>query len=149
MMKLSCFLLVLLFTLLMGCNSNTTDKSAQNNNDSIKKYIGLAGNNTLDYDKRIKNIDKAYSFIDLTKEDTITLSLLNEIKDSYYSLHQDEMYYKVTRLIYNKSIKTKNLLKIAICYTSFGTYKYNIGENDSSYYYFIKAEKLLKKLNNK
>jgi hypothetical protein len=43
---------IILLVSLYGCTSKTTeDKEAQAINDSIKKYLDLAGNDTITYDK--------------------------------------------------------------------------------------------------
>lgn len=64
---------IVLLVSLYGCTSKTIEnKEAQAINDSIKKYLDLADNNTITYDKRVKYNDKAYSLIDFNRNDTLT-----------------------------------------------------------------------------
>ena len=63
---------IILLVSLYGCTSKTVDKENQANNDSIKKYLDLAGNDTLDAKLRNKYNDKAFSLVDLSKNDTLT-----------------------------------------------------------------------------
>ena len=63
---------IIFLTSLYGCTSKTIDKDVQANNDSIKKYLDLAGNDTLDAKLRNKYNDKAFSLVDLSKNDTLT-----------------------------------------------------------------------------
>lgn len=48
--KLLCWIIILLVSL-YGCNSKTVNKEAEAKNDSIRKYIDLAGDEKLDFEK--------------------------------------------------------------------------------------------------
>ena len=63
---------IIFLTSLYGCTSKTIDKDVQANNDSIKKYLDLAGNYKLDAKLRNKYNDKAFSFLNLKRNDTLT-----------------------------------------------------------------------------
>ena len=58
--------------ILCSCTPQTADKADTANNDSIKKYLDLAGNLTLDDKLRNKYNDKAFSLVDLNRNDTLT-----------------------------------------------------------------------------
>ena len=76
-------ILALLLIVLNSCTTKTADKTTSANHDSIQKYLALAGNDTLDYEKRIKYNDKALSFMDLEKNDSLTRENLNKVVCNY------------------------------------------------------------------
>ena len=78
MHKLIFILAAISATLLATCDAKHADKNSSRN-DSIKKYLDLASNDTLPYTTRIKYNDKAYSFVDLNRNDSLTKEYLSTI----------------------------------------------------------------------
>ena len=73
---------------LCSCTSKTVDKDIQATNDSIQKYIDLAGNVNLDFEKRINYNNKAYSMIDFNRNDTISISFLYKTTMNFYRFNK-------------------------------------------------------------
>lgn len=145
MNKRAVFLLIILATLI-GCNSNSADKKTTATNDSIQKYLALAGNDTLAFEKRIKYNDKALVFLDLGKNDSLTREYLNLVVYNYL-MTKDLIKLKKTSILYFKKInETNDTLGLARYYRYNGGYFNNIHVYDSSFYFYVKSESLYKKV---
>ena len=138
-------ILCLLLTLLLGCNQNQTANSNANN-DSIEKYLNLASNDTFTYNQRNQYNQKAFSFIDLTKNDTVVRFYLSEITFNLSNLKEDKLYRKISKIHFEKSIEAKDTLNLARYFRYRASHHKNYTElYDSAYYYYGKAEKLYMK----
>ena len=137
-----CFLLL---ALLSSCTPKSADKNTATN-DSIKKYLDLAGNDTLDSKLRNKYNDKAFSLIDLSKNDTLIRFYLSFISVNYIKIEQYQKYKNIAKFHFEKSKKAKDTLNLA----RYFRYKANcFNKNaiyDSSFYYYIRAEKFYTKI---
>ncbi len=140
--------LLLLLIFLCGCTSKTTDKIASPTNDSIQKYLALAGNDTLDFNKRIKYNDKALGFLDLERNDSLTRENLNRIVYAYLNTNNWLKYKKWSRDYFIKVNQKKDTLGLARHYRYIGSYYSKKNIFDSAFYYFLKSEKLYKKIKN-
>ncbi len=115
-------LLLLLHIIFFGCNTKTTDKNASANNDSIQKYLALAGNDTLDFEKRIKYNDKAVSFLDLEKNDSLTRENLNLVVYNYSYARDWSKFNKYASQYYIKISKQNDTLGFARYYRYKGAF---------------------------
>ena len=132
--------------LLLSCNNKGKHNLADANNDSIAKYLKLAGNDSLSDLERDKWNDKAFSLIDLRRNDTLTRYYLWQSSLFYSRTKNKSHYYKVSGLHFKKSNEAKDILCIARFYRYRGAYhKNNTKLFDSSFYYYIKAEKFYKR----
>ena len=133
--------------LLVSCNQNKTIKTSSNN-DSIKKYLALASNDTLTLEQRNQYNKKAFSLIDLSKNDTVIRYYLSENSFNCSNLKEDILYRKISKIHFQKSVDADDKLNIARYYRYKGLhYKNNIELFDSAFYFFNKAEKLYKRTN--
>lgn len=148
MNKRAVFLLILL-VIFIGCNSNLADKKTTATNDSIQKYLDLAGNDTLDFEKRIKYNDKALGFLDLERNDSLTREYLNLVVYNYL-ISEDLIKLKKTSTLYlKKSNEANDTLGLARYYRYSGGYFNKIQTIDSSFFYYLKSENLYKKTKDK
>ncbi|WP_284651132.1 tetratricopeptide repeat-containing sensor histidine kinase [Flavobacterium terrisoli] len=140
--------LLLLFIIFYGCNTKSTDKNTSANNDSIQKYLALAGNDTLDFAKRIKYNEKAASFLDLKKNDSLTREYLSLVV--YYSLSTKNWssFKKNSVYFFKKVTEAKDTLGLARHYKYNGFYCSRKMIFDSAFYNFLKSEKMYKKIKN-
>ena len=98
MVNLVKIILCLLLTLLLGCNQNqTANHNAKN--DSIEKYLNLASNDTFTYNQRNQYNQKAFSLIDLSKNDTVVRFYLSEVSYYYLSLRNWKQFKKSSNLL--------------------------------------------------
>ncbi len=143
----SSFLFVLI--LFCSCNSKTTDKWKIAKNDSINKYLEIAGNDTIDLKIRNSYNDKAFSLLDLKKNDTLTRYYLSLISYNYMRTKKTKEYIKVSKLHFKKSKQISDTLNLARYYRFKAANFANNFVSDSSFYYYIFAEKLYKKTDDK
>jgi len=139
-------LISLLFQLLLySCTSTVVDPKAKATNDSIKKYLALAGNDTLAFTQRIYYNDKAYSLIDFEKNDTVTRYNLSVVTINYLKTESWSDFNKTSRTFFHKCVEAKDSAGIASFYKNKAEFYGNNKVIDSAFYYYLKAEKLYKK----
>ncbi|RKS00964.1 MULTISPECIES: tetratricopeptide repeat-containing sensor histidine kinase [unclassified Flavobacterium] len=148
MNKRAVFLLILL-VIFIGCNSNLADKKTTATNDSIQKYLDLAGNDTLDFEKRIKYNDKALGFLDLERNDSLTREYLSKINYLYLKANNFKSFEKVIKLYSNKVFEKKDSLGIARYHKYKGHFYHLTKVKDSAFYNYSKADKIYQFMNNK
>jgi signal transduction histidine kinase len=125
---------------------DTTDKAT---NDSIKKYLDLAGNDSLNVKHRNKYNDKAFSLVDLNKNDTLTRYHLSSISLNYLNTNNLVSFFKIGSLHLEKSFAADDTLNLARYYRYKAGYLKKKSEYDSSFYYYNKAEKFYKRTSDK
>lgn len=146
MVNLVKIILCLFLTLLLGCNQNQT--ANQNaNNDSIEKYLNLASNDTFTYNQRNQYNQKAFSLIDLSKNDTVVRFYLSEVSYNNFSLRNWKNLKKTSKILFDKAIKKEDTLNLARYFRYKGGYFKHNQIYDSAFYYYGKAEKMFKKTN--
>jgi signal transduction histidine kinase len=139
---------IVLMVSLYGCTSKTTEnKEVQAINDSIKKYLNLVDNDTITFDKRVKYNDKAYSLIDLNRNDTLTRYNLYCVSYKYYSFNKIDMLKSTADKLMNLSLKSKDSINIAKAYRNLGLYYMNVSDNEKAILFLFKAKKIFKFLN--
>ena len=141
------FFLCAFLVLLVSCNKGKAI-NADSNNDSIKKYLDLASNDTLTFDQRNQYNKKAFSLIDLTRNDTVIRYYLSENSLNNIKLQNWDELKKISKKYFEKSVEANDTLNLARCYRYKGYYYKNNAELfDSAFYYFNKAEKLYRRTN--
>jgi signal transduction histidine kinase len=143
-MKAIKLFIILLIITMVSCTKKT--QTTNSRNDSVEKYLKLASIDTLPFDLRKKYNQKAFEFIDLERNDTLTRWYLGETVRNFSALKDSLNYYKVSKLHFKKSVEAKDTLNLGRFYRYRGGYlKNNRYMYDSAYYYYTKAEKLIKK----
>ncbi|WP_333599588.1 tetratricopeptide repeat-containing sensor histidine kinase [Flavobacterium sp.] len=138
-LRCCCFILVVF---LGSCAKTTKDKTETATNDSIQKYLDLANDDTLAFDQRIKYNDKALSFIDLNKNDSLYREFLNIIVYNYLNTKKWDSYKKISKIYFQKSVDAKDTLGLARYYRYKGIYFKNFLKYDNAFYNYLKSEKL-------
>jgi signal transduction histidine kinase len=141
------FFTSIVLVLLSSCTSKTIDNTANATNDSIKKYLDLAGNDTIEYDKRIRYNDKAYSMIDMNRNDSVTISQLYTSNMNFYRLNQLPELKVTSNFFYKKAIVSKDDYWIGLSYKVLGLYYVDMSENEKALHYFFKAKKIMISIN--
>lgn len=147
MNRLFSYWFIILLTSLYGCTSKTVDKDAEARNDSIKKYLDLAGDDTVSFEKKIEYNDKAYSMINLNMNDSISISSLYKITMNFYRLNKLRELKFNSALMVKKALLLKDDYWIGLSYKVLGLYYMNNSENEKALYYFFKAKKYFFQLN--
>ena len=133
--------------LLFGCNTNNRETVSQPQNDSIKKYLDLASNDTIPFKTRDFYNNKAFSFIDLNKNDTLVRWYLFKIACNYYYFNDISEFSKIRDVFNQKYSKTDSNKTLGILYRINGSYFTKIKRYDSAFYYTEKAIESFKKTN--
>jgi signal transduction histidine kinase len=147
-MKILKCLIVLLIIACLSCTKKTT--IADSRNDSVQKYLKLASIDTLPTEIRKKHNHKAFSFIDLEKNDSVVRWYLFKTCDVFIDIEDSKAYYLSSDLHFKKSKQVRDTLNLARYNRLRGSYhRKNTKNLDSSFYYYLKAEKLFLRTNDK
>lgn len=138
----SCLILVLF----LSCNRNQNSDLYGVRNDSVEKYLKLAENFDLPLKQRNIYSEKAFSLIDLNKNDTTTLGYIYKLSKTNLRVNNEIDYKKISRIHLKKALDNNDTLNLARFYRIEGTYYKNNKINDSAFFYYIKSEKLYKKI---
>ncbi len=141
-------LFLILLLLLFSCDKKQNSNLVEANNDSIAKYLKLAGNDTLAFSERDKWNEKAFSLIDLRRNDTVLRWYLCEASINFSRIKNGKRYKKISRIHFEKSTRAKDTLNLARFYRYLGGYYRRNKIHDSAFYYYTKAEKFYKKTKN-
>lgn len=133
--------------LLFSCTFKSIDKEEAAKNDSIQKYLKLAANDTLDFKLRDKFNNKAFSLVDLSKNDTLTRFYLGNVSANYIKTVQFKKYLNIAKLHFHKSEQARDTLNLAKYYRYKACYFKDKKIYDSTFYCYIKAEKFYKDVN--
>ena len=138
--------LILLIITLVSCTKKTKDVGTRN--DSVEKYLKLASIDTLPIETRRKYNAKAFSFIDLEKNDTTVRWYLSEISLNNSLLKDSLNFHKVSNIYYSMSLIKNDTLNMARFLKNKAIYhKESTFFLDSSFFFFNKSEKLFYKIN--
>lgn len=117
--------------------------------DSIDYYLKKIEKDTfLSSDKKLILLEKAFQF---TKKNEFSVSekTLSNLAFELYTFQKTKEFKSVSFLLLDRSTKSSNSTNIALSYRFLGGYYKDISKLDSSYYYYVKAEKLYSSLNKK
>lgn len=145
-MKNTClsFFCILLLTL-SSCNNQHNSKTENTKNDSVEKYLKLAEDYNLSFNKRDQYNKKAFSFIDIDNGDTTAIGHLFRITRVNIKTKNLEEYKKNSLLQLKYSLKNKDTLSLARYYRLRGSYYKDKSIYDSAFLYYAKSEKFYKK----
>ncbi|RED24729.1 tetratricopeptide repeat protein [Flavobacterium cutihirudinis] len=147
-MKKHCQILLLLFLALFGCTKkNSTDKSIVSSKDSLSTYLTLANDINLPYDFKQKYNKKALTIILSEEDDSLNKVNLFKVANRYYNMNDLKSYGNISRLIVERSKKTKDSLNLAKAYTYLGDYYSSQTISDSAFLVYFKAEKVYLRIN--
>lgn len=131
---------LILFFFFLSCNRNNTDKVISKNLIEDQSYIKL---DTL---HKIIKLDSASNEL-LESKDSSSNSLLYKYSGEYSKLLENKKSINLSYKLLNKSLKNKDSIYIAKAYMLIANRLLNT-KKDSSFYYYIQAEKICKKTKN-
>ncbi len=128
--------------LFLSCNQNNS-KDVAANNDSINKYLKLASNDSLSFVERDKFNEKAFSLIDLSKNDTLVRWYLCQIALNFSVIKNNKDYFRTSNIHFVRSKTAKDTLNLARFYRYRAGYHLNNTRLfDSVFYFYVKSEKM-------
>jgi signal transduction histidine kinase len=134
-----------------GCkheNNNDTGSAPTDLKDSLSYFISAGEDKNLPNSTRLSYNRKALDLLLKNSKTSTSIENLYSVSNIFYSLYESEELKKSSYLMLKKAVLAKDSLNIAKAFNLIGKYKYDIGEVDSSFFYYIKAEKFFLKLNN-
>lgn len=140
--------LLAIISILSGCSQIGNQPESNPTNDSVQKYLALAENDSLDFKKRVQYNDKALSFIDLKRNDSLVRESLNRVNYLYLKTENFSKFKNIIKIYQKKVFDKKDSLGIAKFHKYKGIYYHFLKIKDSAYYHYLKAEYLFRNLNN-
>ena len=95
---------------LIGCSQKSTQSENNPANDSVQKYLALAENDSLDFKQRVLYNDKALSFIDLRKNDSMVRGSLDKINYLYLKTENYKKFKNIINVYQKKVFEKKDSL---------------------------------------
>jgi len=139
--KLSIFIFVGIACVWFGCKKSNETVATGNMRDSISTYITLIKNNKVSYNQKDKYNQRAYELLQSRKIDSTSLGLLDLVADNFDLLGKRMEFRKLSHELLEKATEIKDTANISKAYKNLGKFHLDSGQNDSSFYYYLKAEK--------
>lgn len=151
-MKRKLFILICSSLLFFNCKEKLRDEYLKADNahlrGDISTYIGLCKNDTISIQRRLTYADHLFRLVNSDTDKIVKSKNLSEVAIIYYSLHNWEKFYSTTDLALKNALKNRDTSSIAKAYRYKAEYFKNFATNDSAFYFFLKAEKLYRRINN-
>ena len=135
---------------LISCNKNSKEANSSKEID-FRNYLDSSKNLNYNLLKRNDFAENAYQQIIKDNQRQISLSEIDELADVFYSLNNFKKSKEIFKIILEEGRNRKNDLLVAESLYNIAYCEMSMFSNDSSYYYFSKAEKYYikaKKLDN-
>ena len=140
------YLLVFLTLFLFNCNKHEDRTSKDNYIQKTKIYLKKIDSTNSD-EEALKLNDTAYITLDKAKNSTDKRNNLNLIIDNYFALGAWNKYKASSQKLLKLSKSSGDSILIAKSHRYLGNYYYNENVLDSSFYHYVKSEKIYKKVN--
>lgn len=143
------YLIFLLAITLSGCKDSGRQISHEAAKDSLSIYFGRANDQNLPTPSRVDGNRKALKLLKQQPNDSITREKMFEVANNYFNLREWDAFRNTSNLILSNSTDGRDTISIAKAYRYKAEYYKTINIKDSSFYFYLKAEKLYTKLNDK
>ena len=127
--------------LLHSCHKGKTIAVDEVSNDSITKYLEYANEDSISIQKRLQFNNRAFEILKQRDNDSVTRALITESAVLFYNNDDLPSFKKFTNLLYTKSEFKNDSVLIAKSYRFKYEYFKLTTQNDSAFYYILKAEK--------
>lgn len=140
--------IIFFFLFLLSCSKKEQVNVIENNNqDSLSIYLRLADGKSIATNNRTLYLKKALNIVVNQKNDSITRAHLLEIALSFSKDNDWDNFKKSSNLLLEKSIESNDTFSMAQFYRYKGNYLKKTDVIDSAFIYYLKSEKLFRKLN--
>jgi len=140
--KYSQILLFLVFVLFGCTNKPKKEKNVNPSKDSLSIYLSLANDINLPFHYKQKYNQKAFDIIIDQQNDSLNRANLFKIANRYYNMSDWKSYKKISKLVLERSISSKDSSNIAKAYTYLGDYYQSEMVSDSAFLNYFRAEKI-------
>jgi len=137
----------LILLVLLGCTKKTgLDTNTISSVDSLPVYLSLANEDSIPLKFRQNYNLKALNIILNQKDDSINKVNLFKVANRYYNMSNWKSYLNTTKLILERSEKSRDSVNMAKAYTYLGDYYVSQSVSDSAFMNYFKAEKTYLKI---
>lgn len=146
-MKDASKIVFLILLVLLGCTKKTgLDTNTISSVDSLPVYLSLANEDSIPLKFRQNYNLKALNIILNQKDDSINKVNLFKVANRYYNMSNWKSYLNTTKLILERSEKSRDSVNMAKAYTYLGDYYVSQSVSDSAFMNYFKAEKTYLKI---
>ncbi|TDW46082.1 signal transduction histidine kinase [Flavobacterium sp. 270] len=147
-LKRTCYILLYLFLVFFSCTKKKLpEKLTVSSLDSLPTYLSLANDINLGYDFKQKYNSKALEIILNQDNDSTFRVNLFKVANRYYNMNDLKSYHKISKLVLEKSLNSKDSLSIAKAYMYLGDYYNSQAIADSAFRSYFKAQKIYLQIN--
>jgi len=140
-------LITIISILFFSCKKQENNiLSEKTSSDSLTYYMKIANLEEKDINNKIKALNKGYLLIDKLKNTKKNRDTLFSLMLNYYNLKEWDKFQKVSKKLLVNSELSKDSINTANIYRYKGGYFKRIEMYDSSFIYYLKAEKYFLKL---
>lgn len=137
----------LVFIMIGSCSKNKKNISLDKSNSDAKKYFNIYKSNLeKNNPKNESYLRKSFYLVKFQKNDLLTRSLLSDIVVEFYKSSDDKNLDESSKLLLKLSSASHDTVNLGMSYRCRGNFHFTTQNLDSSYYYYIKAEKIYSKL---
>jgi signal transduction histidine kinase len=143
-LKNAFYIILLLLIVFFGCTKKNTANQTDNISeaDSLDSYLSKANDFNASTKNREDFINRAFNIIVNQPEDSLQRINLFRVANRYYNMNNWKGYYKMTKIVLEKSISSNDSISTAKAYTYLGDYYGSQGVSDSAFLFYFKAEKI-------
>jgi signal transduction histidine kinase len=143
-------LLSFLIFVFVGCDKkNIENVPITSSSDSLSTYFSLAMDFSLGYEKRLLFTQKASDIVENQQNDSLNRVNLFKVANRYYNINHYKEYNSTVNLVLSNSESAHDTLNIIKAYTYLGDYYDSQSVMDSSFQFYLKAEKMYDDLGDK
>ena len=139
-------LFIFLTVFLFNCNNHEEKTSKDNYIQKTKSYLKKIDATNSD-EEALKLNDTAYITLENAKNSSVKRINLNQIIDNYFALGEWKKYKASSQKLLKLSESSGDSILIAKSHRYLGNYYYNENVLDSSFYHYVKSEKIYKNVN--
>ena len=148
-MKIKHIFISLTFFFFACSKSKKENVTSKNNLDSTSYYFKLYKNEDLSSFEKQKKLNQSFEFLKKGKNNLAKRKLLSDITIEFFKNNDIEKFNESSNLLYNLSFSAKDTINLGMAYRTRANYYYKKQNLDSSFYYYLKAEKIYNKLKDK
>lgn len=133
-------------TIFLGCtNQRKKIEKSDQNIDSVSIYISNAKQENIDKTIQLGLYQKALEKLKIIKNDSINRNSIFQVTQELYRKNFNKEFIEASDLLIEKSIEADDSLNLGQAYRYKGNFYKNLSINDSSFKYYLKAEKIFQK----
>jgi signal transduction histidine kinase len=133
--------------LFLSCNKHKNEVIAEKQaTDSLTYYMRVVNSENIAEKQKTKALDKSVSLVSSLKNTKKNRDTLFSLMLNYYNLKEWDKYQLSSKILFKNSLLSKDSVNLAKNFRYKGSYYKRMEVYDSSFYYYLKSEKLYLKL---